>query len=81
MPLATGERDRTIWEVIAYLQNNAIDILQSDVGHCGGISQLRKIATLAEAPVEGDAPGTIVIGAVVSLGMVEATHSHRVNHG
>jgi galactonate dehydratase len=49
VPLATGERDRTIWEVIAYLQNNCIDILQSDVGHCGGISQLRKIATLAEA--------------------------------
>jgi galactonate dehydratase len=49
VPLATGERDRTIWEVIAYLQNDAIDILQSDVGHCGGISQLKKIATLAEA--------------------------------
>jgi galactonate dehydratase len=48
VPIATGERDRTIWEVIAYLHNNAIDILQSDVGHCGGISQLRKIATLAE---------------------------------
>jgi uroporphyrin-III C-methyltransferase / precorrin-2 dehydrogenase / sirohydrochlorin ferrochelatase len=39
------------------------------------------LATLAEAPVEGDAPGTIVIGAVVSLGMVEATRSHMVNHG
>jgi galactonate dehydratase len=49
VPLATGERDRTIWEVIAYLQNDCIDILQSDVGHCGGISQLKKIATLAEA--------------------------------
>jgi galactonate dehydratase len=49
VPLATGERDRTIWEVIAYLQNNAIDILQSDVGHTGGISQLKKIAALAEA--------------------------------
>jgi galactonate dehydratase len=49
VPIATGERDRTIWEVIPYLQNNAIDILQSDVGHCGGISQLKKIATLAEA--------------------------------
>jgi galactonate dehydratase len=48
VPIATGERDRTIWEVIAYLLNNAIDILQSDVGHCGGISQLKKIATLAE---------------------------------
>jgi galactonate dehydratase len=49
VPLATGERDRTIWEVIAYLQNGCIDILQSDVGHTGGITQLKKIATLAEA--------------------------------
>jgi galactonate dehydratase len=49
VPLATGERDRTIWEVIAYLTNNCIDILQCDVGQTGGISQLRKIATLAEA--------------------------------
>jgi galactonate dehydratase len=48
VPIATGERDRTIWEVIPYLQHGAIDILQSDVGHTGGISQLRKIATLAE---------------------------------
>jgi galactonate dehydratase len=49
IPLATGERDRTIWDVMPYLQHNAIDILQSDVGQCGGISQLKKIATLAEA--------------------------------
>jgi galactonate dehydratase len=49
VPIATGERDRTIWEVMPYLQHMAIDILQSDVGHTGGISQLKKIATLAEA--------------------------------
>jgi galactonate dehydratase len=49
IPMATGERDRTIWEVIAYLQNGCIDILQPDVGHTGGISQMKKIATLAEA--------------------------------
>ncbi len=48
VPIATGERDRTIWEVMPYLQHGCIDILQSDVGHCGGISQLKKIATLAE---------------------------------
>jgi galactonate dehydratase len=48
VPIATGERDRTVWEVMPYLQHQAIDILQSDCGHCGGISQLRKIATLAE---------------------------------
>jgi galactonate dehydratase len=49
IPLATGERDRSIWEMIAYLQNGCIDILQPDVGHTGGITQLKKIATLAEA--------------------------------
>jgi galactonate dehydratase len=49
VPLATGERDRTIWDMIAYLQNNAIDILQPDVGQTGGISQMKKIAALAEA--------------------------------
>jgi galactonate dehydratase len=48
IPIATGERDRTIWEVMPYLMHKAIDILQSDVGQCGGISQLKKIATLAE---------------------------------
>jgi galactonate dehydratase len=47
-PIATGERDRTIWDVMPYLIHQAIDILQSDVGQCGGISQLKKIATLAE---------------------------------
>ena len=49
IPLATGERDRTIWEMIAYLQNGVIDILQPDVAHTGGITQMKKIATLAEA--------------------------------
>jgi len=49
IPIALGERDRTIWEVIGYLQNGCIDILQPDVGQTGGISQMRKIAALCEA--------------------------------
>ena len=49
IPLATGERDRTIWGVIPYLQEGCIDILQPDCCHTGGISQMKKIATLAEA--------------------------------
>lgn len=49
IPIATGERDRTIWDMIAYLQSGSIDILQPDVGHTGGITQVKKIATLAEA--------------------------------
>ncbi|MBV8879131.1 MAG: mandelate racemase/muconate lactonizing enzyme family protein [Planctomycetaceae bacterium] len=49
IPLATGERDRTIRGMIPYLQERCIDILQPDCGHTGGISQMKKIATLAEA--------------------------------
>jgi galactonate dehydratase len=49
IPLAAGERDRTIWEVIPYLQERCLDILQPDCCHTGGISQMKKIATLAEA--------------------------------
>ena len=48
IPLATGERDRTIWEFIPYLTENCIDVLQPDVSHTGGITQMKKIATLAE---------------------------------
>jgi galactonate dehydratase len=49
IPMATGERDRTIWDMIAYLHNGCIDILQPDCGQTGGISQMRKIAALCEA--------------------------------
>jgi len=49
VPLATGERDRTIWGMLPYLQERCIDILQPDCGHTGGITQMKKIATLAEA--------------------------------
>ncbi len=48
VPLATGERDRTIWGMLPYLQERCIDILQPDCAHTGGITQMKKIATLAE---------------------------------
>jgi galactonate dehydratase len=48
IPLAAGERDRTIWGMIDYLTNRCLDILQPDCCHSGGISQLKKIAALAE---------------------------------
>lgn len=49
IPLAAGERDRTIYEVLPYLQHRCLDILQPDCCHTGGITSMRKIATLAEA--------------------------------
>lgn len=49
IPLAAGERDRTIYEFLPYLQHRCLDILQPDCCHSGGISTLKKVATLAEA--------------------------------
>lgn len=69
VPLATGERDRTIWDMIAYLQNGCIDVLQPDVAHTGGITQMKKIAVLAEAYFVPLAPHctTSPLGASASL--------------
>jgi galactonate dehydratase len=49
IPLAAGERDRTIWEMIPYLHEKCLDILQPDCCHSGGITQMKKIAALCEA--------------------------------
>jgi galactonate dehydratase len=49
VPLAAGERDRTIWEMIPYLQEGCLDVLQPDCNHGGGVTSMKKVATLAEA--------------------------------
>ena len=49
IPFAAGERDRTIYEVLPYLQHGCLDVLQPDCCHTGGITSMKKIATLAES--------------------------------
>lgn len=49
IPFAVGEQARTIFDVVQYLQNGIADFMQVDCAHTGGISQMRKIATMAEA--------------------------------
>lgn len=74
IPLATGERDRTIWGVLPYLQERCIDILQPDCCHTGGISQMKKIATLAETfhvPLAPHCTATF-LGIAASLHVVSA---------
>jgi galactonate dehydratase len=48
IPLAAGERDRTIFEFLPYLEHRCLDILQPDCCHTGGITSMKKIAVLAE---------------------------------
>jgi len=46
--LALGERFCTRWTFREFLERRAVDIVQPDICHAGGIGELRKIATMAE---------------------------------
>ncbi|KDB22558.1 hypothetical protein H109_05526 [Trichophyton interdigitale MR816] len=47
-PIALGERLYSRWDVKRFLEDGSVDILQPDISHCGGISELRRIAAMAE---------------------------------
>lgn len=47
-PIATGERLVGRWEFRELLQKRACAVVQPDVSHCGGISEARRIAAMAE---------------------------------
>ncbi|MBB0243634.1 mandelate racemase/muconate lactonizing enzyme family protein [Streptomyces alkaliphilus] len=48
MPVATGERIHDRIEFRELFESQAVDIIQPDVGHLGGISETRKLAATAE---------------------------------
>ena len=48
VPIAVGERLYTRWEFREVLEKNAVDIIQPDICHAGGLSELKKIAAMAE---------------------------------
>jgi galactonate dehydratase len=48
IPIALGERLHSRWDVRPYLEAGCVDILQPDVAHVGGISELKRIASMAE---------------------------------
>ncbi len=48
VPVATGEQLYTRWEFRPLLEKNAVGIIQPDICHAGGISELKKIAAAAE---------------------------------
>jgi galactonate dehydratase len=49
IPIALGERLYSRWDFKAVVSSGAVDIIQPDPSHCGGITEARKIAHLAEA--------------------------------
>jgi galactonate dehydratase len=48
IPIATGERLVTRYEFRDILEKRAAAIIQPDVCHCGGVTEIKKIAAMAE---------------------------------
>ncbi len=49
IPIATGERMFSRWDFKDILNEGMVDIIQPDLSHAGGISEVRRIAAMAEA--------------------------------
>jgi galactonate dehydratase len=71
LPIATGERIFTKWGFREILEKHAASILQPDLCHAGGITEVRLIAGMAEAYYAALAPhnplGPISLAAGVQL--------------
>src|SRR5581483_11330110 len=71
LPIATGERVFTKWGFREVLEKKAATVLQPDLCHAGGITEVRLIAGMAEAYYASIAPhcplGPIALAAGVQL--------------
>ncbi|MDR3243679.1 MAG: galactonate dehydratase [Elusimicrobiota bacterium] len=70
-PIATGERMFSRWDFKKLFVDGFVDIIQPDLSHAGGISEVKKIAGMAEAFDVALAPhcplGPIALAACVQL--------------
>ena len=49
IPIATGERLFSKWDFKRLFKAGGVDIIQPDLSHAGGITEVKKIAAMAEA--------------------------------
>ena len=49
LPIACGERLYSRWDFKPLFHDGSVDIIQPDLSHAGGISEVRRIAAMAEA--------------------------------
>lgn len=72
-PICVGERLHTRWEFVPIFELGLADFIMPDVTWTGGISELKKIATMAEAyyipisPHDASGPINVMAGAQVML--------------
>lgn len=70
-PIAMGERLYSRWDFKPLLESGAVDVIQPDLSHAGGLSECRRIAAMAEAYDVAVAPhcplGPLALGACLQL--------------
>lgn len=73
-PIALGERLYSRWDFRRVLETGVVDIIQPDLSHAGGITEVRKIAAMAEAYDVALAPhcplGPIALAACLAVDAV-----------
>ena len=74
IPIATGERLFTKYDFKRLLRTGGVDIIQPDLSHAGGLTEVRKIAAMAEACDVALAPhcplGPIALAACLNMDAV-----------
>lgn len=66
-PLAGGERLATKWGTMALMRDGLGDTIQPDIGRAGGITEMKKIAALAETHSTQFAPHSGSLGPVAEF--------------
>ena len=67
IPIAAGERRATIWGWRAMVEREIVDVIQPDTGRAGGISQMKKLAGMAEAHHVMMAPHSGTLGPIAEF--------------
>jgi len=70
LPLATGERLSSLTCMKPLLEDGLVDVLQPDTGRFGGLSQMKKLAGMAEAWSVMIAPHSGSLGPVAEIAAV-----------
>lgn len=70
LPLAAGERTALLWGQRALIESGCVDIIQPDTGRTGGLTQMKKIAALAEAHFIQIAPHSGTLGPVAEFAAI-----------
>lgn len=70
LPLAGGERFGTLADMLPFMTEGLLDVVQPDTGRFGGLTQMRKLAGMAEAHGIQVAPHSGSLGPVAEFAAV-----------